>query len=151
MIELRKIFQNFKFFILIEIFGNSSIFQLFHTSIKSIGTLKLFRLNFKGKTVVKFLIRSHFLSIQIKQYDKKKINSDGSIQNAFHLHNGIFHPIHLSHFFNFITSPELFDKNNKLRNKRRHDFFYISLFQHITLYQSRKKVASFDTTVYLDT
>ena len=56
----------FSFFILIEIFGNSTIFQHFDTSIYSIKTKQKKipeNLGFKGKIVAKFLIRRHFLSI----------------------------------------------------------------------------------------
>ena len=51
-----------KIFILIEIFGNSTIFHHFDTSISSIETLTD-NLEFKGKTLAKFLRRSHVLSI----------------------------------------------------------------------------------------
>ena len=68
MISLRRLavwaMQNvLKYFKLIEIFGNSSIFQHFDTSINSIDVLKFSNLDFKGKTVAKFIIRRPFLSI----------------------------------------------------------------------------------------
>ena len=54
----------FTFIILIEIFENSIAFQPFDTLIYSIKTMIFPRqLDFRGKTVAKFLIRSHFLSI----------------------------------------------------------------------------------------
>ena len=54
----------FTFIILIEIFENSIAFQPFDTLIYSIKTMTFPRqLDFRGKIVAKFLIRSHFLSI----------------------------------------------------------------------------------------
>ena len=37
------------------------------------------------------------LSLNIKQYDKKKQIKHGVIQKVCHLHNDIFHPIQLCH------------------------------------------------------
>ena len=52
-----------QYFILIEIFENSTIFQHFDTLSIALKRWSFTdNLNFKGKTVVKFLIRSHFLS-----------------------------------------------------------------------------------------
>ena len=45
----------------------------------------------------------------------------------------------------------LFFKNSKLRNKRKENFLYIWLLQHITLYQRRKKIVSLDKIAFLDT
>ena len=54
----------FTFIILIEIFENSIAFQPFDSLIYSIKTMTFPRqLDFRGKIVAKFLIRSHFLSI----------------------------------------------------------------------------------------
>ena len=56
------------FFILIEIFGNWTIFQYFDTSINSIETLKFSRqFGFKGKIMAKLLWRKHFFSIYINK------------------------------------------------------------------------------------
>ena len=52
--------------------------------------------NFKCKTVTKFLIRSHFLLIKNNMTIKQQLNH-GTIQKVGHLHNGIFHPIHICH------------------------------------------------------
>ena len=56
-----------QFFILIQIFGNSTIFHCFVTSVFPSIALKrwnfLGNLAFKGKILAKFLIRIHFLSI----------------------------------------------------------------------------------------
>ena len=57
----RKVFYNFSFWI----FVNSAIFQHFDTSIYSIKTLKLSRQSdLNVRTVAKFRIRRHFLSVQ---------------------------------------------------------------------------------------
>ena len=64
-------------------------------------------LDIKGKTVAGFLIRSHFLSIEINMLIKEKI-SHGTIQTVCHLHNGMYHPIHLCHIWiSFTLSPPL--------------------------------------------
>ena len=56
--------NDLQFFKLIEIFRSSTIFQYFDTFNNSIEALKCSRqFETKGKIVVKFLIRSHFLSI----------------------------------------------------------------------------------------
>ena len=63
MFEPRKMFYNF--LILIEVFGNSTVFLHFDTSICSAKTIAFQdNLDFKGKIVVKFFMKIHFLSIQ---------------------------------------------------------------------------------------
>ena len=46
--------------------------------------------------------------------------------------------------FYFTTSPVLFTKNNKLWNQWKDDFLSIWLLQRITLYHTKKKIASLD-------
>ena len=74
------------------------------SSISILPSLALKRLNFpenldfKGKIVTKFLLRSHFLSICKNMTVRLYINH-GAIQRVCHLHNGIFHSINLCHTF----------------------------------------------------
>ena len=51
-------------------------------------------LDFKDKTVAKFLVRSHFLSISNNMTVKQHVNH-GAIQKVCHLRNGIFHSSNL--------------------------------------------------------
>ena len=64
--------------------------------------------------------------------------------------NGIFHLIHFCQFYS-TTSLVLFIKSKKLQNERKEVSLYIWLFQPITLYQSRQKITSLDTTEFLGT
>ena len=88
---------------LIESFGNSIIFQHFATSINSIEALKYSR-QFKVSRVGLWLNFSQclFLSMENNMTIKQQINH-GTIQNVCHLHNEIFHVIHLC--YNFALSP----------------------------------------------
>ena len=76
-------------FLVIQLFV--SIFILPFTALKRWNFPN--NLDFKGKTVAKFLIRSHFLSIYSNVTNKQKINH-GAMQKVCHLHNDIFHLIH---------------------------------------------------------
>ena len=53
--------------------------------------------------------------------------------------------------FYSITSPVLFNKNNKLWNKRKENFWYIWLLQCIKSCRRREKIASLDTISFSDT
>ena len=89
----------FKFFILIEIFGNSTIFQHFDTSIIALKRWNFpDNLDFKGKIVAKFLLRRQFLSTCNKA---TKINHS-AIQRVCHLHNGILNSINLCHILSIL-------------------------------------------------
>ena len=86
--------------------------------------LKNLFLDFKGKIVAKFLLRSHFLSKCNNMTIKQHINL-GPIQKVCHLNSGNFYSINrctLSQFHSF-TSLVLFTKNSKLWNERKEDFF----------------------------
>ena len=92
---------------------------------------------FTGKSLSKFLSRSHSLSIC--NYDSKKHTNHGPIQKVCHLHNDIFIPltcVTLSQFY-CIVSFLLFSKNNKLWNERKEDFLCTWLLQRTKLYQRR--------------
>ena len=83
---------------------------------------------------------------------KQQINN-ASIQNVFHLHNGVSHPIHLCRNLSILPSHIVvfFTKSNKLWNKRKYYFLYIWLLGHIMLYRRRKEIASLDTKELLNT
>ena len=81
-------------------FVNSAIFSI--SILPSIALKRWnfpYNLDFIGKIVVKFLIRSHLRNMTIKQQIKL-----GGIQKVCHLHNGIFHPIHLCQFCSKLLS-----------------------------------------------
>ena len=84
--------------------------------------LKFSTLDFQGKTVAKFIIRSPFLSMQNNTTVKQQINH-GTIIRVCHLYS--------------FTFPVLFTENNKLLNEGKEDFLKIWLFQRIALYQER--------------
>ena len=91
-------------------------------------------LDFKGKNVAKFLLRSHFLSnnMTVKQY----INNISRRHHATCI-MGFFIPltyVTLSQFYS-ITSLVLFTKNKKLWYEWKEDLLSIWLLQRITLYQ----------------
>ena len=89
--------------------------------------------------MVKFLLRSHFLSICSILTVEQHINH-GAIQKVYHLHNGIFLAISLCHTFSSsLYHPHCvtFTKNNKFWNERKKHFLYIWLLQRITSYPRR--------------
>ena len=99
----RKLFYNFLFqlkFFEIQLFFSISLITLKRWNFPD-------NLDFKGKIVAKFLMRSHFLSIQNDMTVKQQIKH-GATQKLCHLLNGTFHP-HLtwSHFVSFTLSLPL--------------------------------------------
>ena len=58
--------------------------------------LKFSNLDFNGKIVAKFILRSHFFSIYNNTTIKQQINR-GTTQNVCNLHNGIFYSINMRH------------------------------------------------------
>ena len=86
-------------------------------------------LNFKGKTVAKFLLRSLFLPVYNNMTIKQQITR-GAIQKVWRLHN--FHPIKLSHFVKFtLSTPLCYPLKIKLWNERKENVLYIWLLQRI--------------------
>ena len=85
-------------------------------------------LNFKGKTVTKFVIRSHFPLI----YNSMTITM-GPFKNYVTCIIAFFIPftcITLCQFYSFMSSL-FFTENKELWNERKEDFLYIWLLQRI--------------------
>ena len=150
--------------------GLTKCFEIFHCKwnfckfiyFSSIPSVALKRwhfpdnLGFKGKSVAKFLLRSHFFSISKNMTIKQQINH-GTIQKICYLHNGIFHSIYLCHTFVTLSSPLCYSlkiTNYGMINKYN-NFFYMnaSAYHVISKENSRNggRKLYLDTTAFLDT
>ena len=130
-----------KFFILIEIFGNS-LYLHFDAFISDIESPKFSRQSgLQGKDVAKF---TYFQYKIIWPQNNKLIM--GSFKKYLTCIITFFIPRIRVTLFQFYstTSPVLFTKNNKLWNQWKDDFLSIWLLQRITLYHTKKKIASLD-------
>ena len=123
--------KSFKFFHFIDDFVNFISFQYFH---QLHWNAEIFQTIWASR--LRLWVKS--LSLNIKQYyNKTAINQMGLFIKYVTYKMTFFIPftwVTLCQIYS-ITSPVLFNKSNKLWNKRKEDFLYMWLFQRIAVCQ----------------